>query len=224
MYASFACIATLFIGCNTLPMIDPNIEGIPERLTVFPADATFTDHPTAGTNERQAVAGIKGDLLNPNSVRAQSWLPEMHRILQEHMRTVFKPQILDARLTTIPKCPEVQVATNKVLCEGNVVLAFLSDPDSPIERVNDDTAMAPYSFFVEDWQQNQEWAEKYCFPATDKEFKKFITQISRDPDNPRGAKIEYGTRRRSPLWTNQLAPYIGVRRINQPPAAAVDPA
>ena len=31
---------------------------IPERLTVFPADATFTNNPVAGTNERQAVAGL----------------------------------------------------------------------------------------------------------------------------------------------------------------------
>ena len=37
-------------------------------------------------------------------------------------------------------------------------------------------------------------------------------------------KIEYGTRRRSPLWNNQLCPYIGVRRKNQPSAAAVGPA
>ena len=28
------------------------------------------------------------------------------------------------------------------------------------------------------------------------------------PENPNGAKIEYGTRRCSPLWNNQLSPYI----------------
>ena len=55
MYASFACIATLFIGCNTLPMIDPNIEGIPERLTVFPADATFTDHGSPDAMHQRAA-------------------------------------------------------------------------------------------------------------------------------------------------------------------------
>ena len=127
-------------------------------------------------------------------------------------------------LMVIPKCAEVQLATNKVLCEGNIVLAFLSDPSCPIERVDDDTAMAPYCFFLSDWRDNEVWAGQYAFPATDKEFKKLITQISRDPTNSHGTKIEYGTRRRSPLWNNQLCPYIGVRRKNQPSAATAGPA
>ena len=71
------------------------------------------DHPTPGTNERQAVAALKDDLLNRNSDRAQAWLPEMHKLMQDHTRAVFKPQIIDAGLTVIPKCSDVQVATNK---------------------------------------------------------------------------------------------------------------
>jgi hypothetical protein len=144
--------------------------------------------------------------------------------VQLYMRTVFKPTNLNARLIDIPKCPEVAAATNTVLSDGNPVMAFLNDPDCPLERVDDDTAMAPYSFFVEDWGQNPEFARKYSFPSgpggrAEKEFKKFITMISRDPSNMAGPKIEYGTRRRSPLWGNtQKCPYIGVRRKNQPAA------
>ena len=41
--------------------------------------------------------------------------------------------------------------TNKVLAEGNPVLGFLMDPDCPFERVDEDTAMAPFYFFKEDW-------------------------------------------------------------------------
>eukprot|EP01047_Picozoa_sp_COSAG01_P013032 COSAG01_NODE_602_length_14953_cov_60.675980_9_plen_1533_part_00 len=220
----FPNLATIFIGCNTMPFIDATIEGIPERLTVFPADAKYVQNPTPGTNERQGGAGLKGDLLNRESERAQRWLPEMHRMLIGHMRTFFKPTILDAELIDIPKCPEVAAATNTVLSDGNPVMAFLNDPDCPLERVDDDTAMAPYSFFVEDWQQNSEFARKYPFPSgpggrAEKEFKKLITMISRDPSNMAGPKIEYGTRRRSPLWGNtQKCPYIGVRRKNQPAA------
>ena len=45
--------------------------------------------------------------------------------------------------------------------------------------------------------------------------------ISGDPASMNGRKIEYSTRRRSPLWNNgQKNPYIGVQRKNQPAAAA----
>ena len=65
--------------------------------------------------------------------------------------------------------------------------------------------------------RSKDWllTERVCEPN-----KRFITQISRDPSNMAGRKIEKGTRRRSPLWPgNPKSPYIGVRRKNQPSAA-----
>eukprot|EP01048_Picozoa_sp_COSAG05_P008701 COSAG05_NODE_677_length_7987_cov_37.034483_1_plen_38_part_10 len=38
----------------------------------------------------------------------------MHKMVIQHMRDVVKPQILTPGLTVIPKCAEVQLATNKV--------------------------------------------------------------------------------------------------------------
>jgi hypothetical protein len=223
----FTMFATLFIGCNALPEVDATIEGIPERITAFPTDAMFKDSPAPNTNERQATT-VKADLLtaavDSETDFAKAWLPEMHLIMIEHMRTVFAPNILrggpnDTQLTDIPKCDEVQVMTNKVLAEGNPVLGFLMDPDCPFERVDEDTAMAPFYFFKEDWGNNAEWAAKYPFPAESKEFKKYMEKI---PRGTSGIKIKYSERKiRSPLWGNrQERPYVGVRRKNQPSVVA----
>ena len=42
--------------------------------------------------------------------------------------------------------------------------------------MTDDSAMAKYSFFEEDWKNKPEWTAKYTFPGSDKEFKAQMTQ------------------------------------------------
>jgi len=92
--------------------------------------------------------------------------------------------------------------TSKVVAEGNPVLGFLMDLDCPFERVDEDTAMAPFSFFKEEWKDKAEWAAKYSFPANGvpgaepKEFKKYMEKV---PRGASGIKIKYSERKiRSP--------------------------
>ena len=143
-------------------------------------------------------------------------ITETHRVLNEHMRTSFKPEILDANLGRLPLGPIVTQQTNEIVAQGNTVLAFLMDDRCPFERVPDDNAMAPISFFYEDWRDNDEWSRVYAFPRSDKDFKAQMEQIDRGDS----VKIKYCEgRMRSPLWDNaQKRPYIGVRRKGQPAA------
>ena len=223
----FPNFGALFIGANTqsLPQFDPTEQGIVERLVAFPCKAKFCANPRPGTNERSENPRLKNLFLNPGSDEAKAMITETHRVLIDHMRTSFKPEILDANLGRLPLGPIVTQETNEIVAQGNTVLAFLMDPDCPFELVNDDTAMAPYKFFEEDWKDNADWADKYKFPdgpaaRASKEFKKQMVQIDRGATAraPAGVKVTYSDGKiRSALWGGaQLQPYIGVRRKNQP--------
>ena len=95
------------------------------------------------------------------------------------MRDSFKPQILDEQLGSLPLGPIVNQQTSEIVAQGNTVLAFLMDEDCPFELVADESAMAKYSFFEEDWKNKPEWVAKYTFPGSDKEFKAQMMQIDR---------------------------------------------
>ena len=217
--ARFPNFGALFIGANptSLPHFDPTEEGISERMVAFPCLAKFCANPTPGTNERAVNPRFKNLFLNPGSEEARAMITATHCILVEHMRSSFKPEILDVGLGSLPLGPIVTRKTNDVLAQGNTVLAFLMDENCPFELAADDSAMAPFEFFEEDWL-NGDWARHYSFPRTSKDFKKLIEQIDRGD----GIKVKYHEGRvRSPLWANaQKRPYVGVRRKNQPSAVA----
>ena len=105
--------------------------------------------------------------------------------------------------------------TSEVVAQGNRVLAFLMDDDCPFELMSDESAMAPYKFFAEDWKNKAEWTAKYTFPASDKEFKAQMMQVDRGD----GVKVQHARKRNPALWSSNPFVYVGVRRKSQPQLA-----
>ena len=155
----FSFYATVIIGLNTnnMPRIDSLVEGIGQRLAACPFSAKFVSHaPTAGTNERQGDGNLKAVLGQPTHEKAIRWRDERVRMLMEHMRDRFVPEIINAGLTSIPMPPLVQQESAKILAKDNPMQLYFMHPDCPFVVTGDAADSKGYGDFKQAYKANLE--------------------------------------------------------------------
>ena len=125
------------------------LEGMNERLSVLPFNATFGS-PSDGSPP--VSRAIKEDLQSDSSDRTQRWRLATVHILVDHYQAVAKPQFFDDDSKVRPDPPNrVQLATQEVFSVANVVLAWTMEDSCPWEPSGSGSDVISYPDFRDSW-------------------------------------------------------------------------